>query len=308
MRLYNINANLIQVMENPYNKATSAVYLNGDIGNWFRTTVGVRQGCLLSPTLFNIFLERIMTDALEDHQGTVSIGGKTITNLRFADDIDGLAGKEEELASLVDRLNKTSAAFGMEISAEKTKLMTNNANGISIDIRINGEKLDEVDSFKYLGAVVTDQGSKPEVLSRIAQTTAALARLKTIWSDKHISLSSKIRLMRSLVISVLLYACETRTLTADVLKKLQATEMRCFRKLFGISYRDQITKDAIRDRIRQAIGPYDDILTTVKKRKLKWFGHVSRSSGLAKTILQGTRQEGADKRSVGRIISLSGQG
>ena len=282
MRLYNFNANLIQVIENLYNKATSAVYLNGDIGDWFRTTVGVRQGCLLSPTLFNIFLERIMTDALEDHQGTVSIGGRTITNLRFAD----------ELASLVDGLDKTSAAFGMEISAEKTKLMTNNANGISIDIRINGEKLDEVDSFKYLGAVVTDQGSKPEVLSRIAQTTAALARLKTIWSDKHISLSSKIRLMRSLVISVLLYACETWTLTADILKKLQATEMRCFRKLLGISYRDHITNDAVRDRIRQAIGPYDDILTTVKKRKLKWFGHVSRSSGLAKTILQGTVQGG----------------
>ena len=132
-----------------------------------------------------------MTDAVEDHQGTVSIGGRTITNLRFADDIDGLAGKEEELASLVDRLDKTSAAFGMEISAEKTKLMTNNANGISIDIRINGEKLDEVDSFKDLGAVITDHGSKPEVLSRIAQTTAALVRLKTIWNDKHIS-SSKI--------------------------------------------------------------------------------------------------------------------
>ena len=111
-----------------------------------------------------------MTDALEDHQGTVNIGGRTITNLRFADDIDGLAGKEEELVSLVDHLDKTSVAFGMEISAEKTKLMTNNANGISIDIRINGEKLDEVDSFKYLGAVFTDQGSKPEVLFRIAET------------------------------------------------------------------------------------------------------------------------------------------
>ena len=292
MRLYNINVNLIQVIENLYNKAASADYLNGDIGDWFRTTVGVRQGCLLSLTLFIIFLERIMTDALEDHQGTVSIGGRTITNLRFADDIDGLVGKEEELASLVDRLDKTSAAFGMEISAEKTKLMTNNANGTSIDIRINGEKLDEVDSFKYLGAVVTDQGSKAEVLSRIAQTTAALARLKTIWSDKQISLSSKIRQMRSLVISVLLYACETWTLTADILKKLQATEMRCFRKLLGISYRDHITNDAVRDRIRQAIRPHDDILATVKKRKLKWFGHVSRSSGLAKTILQGTVQGG----------------
>ena len=70
-----------------------------------------------------------------------------------------------------DCLDKTSAAFGMEISAENTKLMTNNANGIGIDIKIKGEKLDEVDSSKYLGAVVTDQGSKPEVLSRIAQKT-----------------------------------------------------------------------------------------------------------------------------------------
>ena len=100
MRLYNFNVNLIHVIENLYNKTNSAVYLNGDIGDWFRTTVGVRQGCLLSQSLFNIFLERIMTDALEDHQGTVSIGGRTITNLRFADDIDGLAGKEEELARL----------------------------------------------------------------------------------------------------------------------------------------------------------------------------------------------------------------
>ena len=64
--------------------------------------------------------------------------------------------------------------------------MTNNANDISIDIKINSEKLDEVDSFKYVGAVVTDQGSKVEVLSRIAQTTEALARLKTTWNDKHI--------------------------------------------------------------------------------------------------------------------------
>ena len=74
----------------------------------------------------------------------------------------------------------------MKISAEKPKLMTNDANDISIDIKINSEKLDEVDNFKYVGAVVTDQGSKVEVLSRIAQTTEALARLKTTWNDKHI--------------------------------------------------------------------------------------------------------------------------
>ena len=131
VKKYNISTNLIRVIKNLYDKATSAVFFNSSIGHWFRTTVGVRQGCLLSPTLFNIFLERIMTDALGDHEGTVSIGGRTTTNLRFADDIDGLAGEEEELANLVERLGKASTAYGMEISAEKTKLMTNNTSGIN---------------------------------------------------------------------------------------------------------------------------------------------------------------------------------
>ena len=84
MKKYNISTNLIQVIKNLYNKATSAVLINSSIGDWFRTTVGVRLVCLLSPTLFNIFLERIVTDTLEDHEGTVSIGGRTITNFRFA--------------------------------------------------------------------------------------------------------------------------------------------------------------------------------------------------------------------------------
>ena len=106
---------------------------------------------VLLPTLFNIFLERIMTDALEDHEGTVSIGGRTITNLRFANDIDGLAGDEEELANLAERLDKASTAYGMEISAEKTQLMTSNTNGINTEIEMNGKKLETVTSFKYLG-------------------------------------------------------------------------------------------------------------------------------------------------------------
>ena len=269
MKLYNINANLNKVIESLYSKATSAVYYNGSVGEWFRTTVGVGQGCLLSPTLFNIFLERIMTDALENHEGSVSTGGRTITNLRFADDIDALAGKEDELVKLINHLDTTSTKYGMEISAEKTKLMTNNTKGISLDVRIGGQKLETVQSFKYLGSVVTDEGSKQEILSRIARTIGALTKLKTIWKDKNIALSSKIRLMRSLVISIFLYACETWILTAELEKKIQTTEMRCFRRLLGISYRDHVTNEKVGNRIRQAIGPYEDLLTTVKKRKLR---------------------------------------
>ena len=85
-----------------------------------------------------------MTDALEDHEGAVSIGGRTITNIRFADDIDGLAGEEEELANLVERLDKTSTAYGMEISSENTKLMTNNTSGINTVIKVNIQKLETV--------------------------------------------------------------------------------------------------------------------------------------------------------------------
>ena len=88
-----------------------------------------------------MFLERSMTDSLEDHEGTVSIGGRTITNLHFADDISGLAGEEEELAILVEHLDKVSTAYGMEISAEKTKLMTNNTSVINTEIKVNGQKL-----------------------------------------------------------------------------------------------------------------------------------------------------------------------
>ena len=119
------------------------------VGEWFRTTAGVRQGCLLSPTLFNIFRERIMTNALEDHEGSVRIGGRTITNLRFADGIDSLARKEEELFKLVYQLEKHQQHnYAMEISAEKTKLITNNTRGISSDIRIGGQNLETFQSFK----------------------------------------------------------------------------------------------------------------------------------------------------------------
>ena len=143
----------------------------------------------------------------------------TITNLRFPDDIDGLAGQEQELVKLVNHLEEASTAYGMQISAKKTQLMTNNTNGNSTDITINNKKMETVRTFKYLGAIVSDEGSKPEVLSRIAQTSAAVTKLKVIWNDKNIAISSKIRLMRSLAMSIFLYACETWTIAADIERK-----------------------------------------------------------------------------------------
>ena len=99
-----------------------------------------------------------MTDALKEHQGTKSIGGRTFTNLRFADDIDRLAGSEQELKNLVGHLNRSSTTYGMKLSANKTKLMMNSNNGIQRDISANGEKLETVKKFKYLSAMVSIEG------------------------------------------------------------------------------------------------------------------------------------------------------
>ena len=209
MRKYNIRANLVRTIEQLYDKATSAVQMNGSIGEWFRTTVRVRQGCLSSPTLFNICLERIISDALDEHDGKISIGGRNITNLLFADDIDALAEEEQELEAQVESLDKTCTRYKLEISAEKTQLMTNSANDIQREIKVKRQKLDTVTSYQYLGALVSDEGSKPELLSKIEQATAAFTKLKPIWRDNNLSLGSKVKLMRSLVISIFLYACES---------------------------------------------------------------------------------------------------
>ena len=156
----------------------------------------------------------------------------------------------------------------MEISAEKTKLMTINTSGINTEIKVNGQKLETVTSFKCLRSVINDEGSKPDTLSRIAQTTAALTRLKPVWNDRTISLSSKIRLMRSLVTSIFLYAHESWTFTAELQRRIQAMEMRCYRKILHISYKDNVTNEEVHAKIQQAIEPHKDLLTIIRRRKL----------------------------------------
>ena len=98
--------------------------------------------------------------------------------------------------------------------------------------------------------------------------------------------------MRSLVTPIFLYACESWTLTAELLRRTQAMEMRCYRKIQHISYKNHVTNEAVRAKIKQTIGSHEDLLTIVKRCKPKWYGHVSRSSGLAEIILQGTVKGG----------------
>ena len=230
--------------------------------------------------------------------------------LHLADNIDGLAVQEWELVKLVNHLEEASTAYGMQISAEKTQLMTKNTNGISTDITIDNKKLETLCSLQYLGAIVSDEGSKPGVPSRIAQITAAVTKLEVIWNDKNIAISFKVKLMHSLAMSIFLYACQTWTIRADIERRIQVLEMRCFRKLLGILYRDHIINEEVKARTGNAIGRYEDLLTAVKRVKLKWYELVTWSSGLAKTISYSKQfkegDEEADRGNNGKTTSKNG--
>ena len=157
--------------------------------------------------------------------------------------------------------------------------MTNNPNGFQREIKINGQRLEAVENFRYLGTTISNEGSKPEILS---------SRLKIIWRDNNISLAPSVKLMRMLILSNFRYTSESWTLTAELERRTESFEIRCYRRLLNISYKDHVTNEEVRNRIQNATEAHDDLKTMVKKRKLRWHGHISRSSGMANTILQGT--------------------
>ena len=297
LRTFGVEEGIIQLVSALYKQAQSSVILNNNIGEPFSTTVGVRQGCLLSPVLFNLFLENIMREVLDSFDSSVSLGGRIISNLRFADDIDLIAKSNQELQELTDRLADRSRAYGMEVSSVKSKVMVNSLDNATANITLNGETLEVVESFKYLGSTLTKDGrTDREIEIRLAQASAAMSKLSKIWRSSSISFKTKIRLYRSLVLSILLYGCESWTLTATMSKKIESFETKAFRRLLRISWVEHRTNlDVIRC-IEDLAGPQEPLLSVVKRRKLGWFGHISRRDGsLAKTIMQGTL-EGSRRR------------
>eukprot|EP00794_Sanderia_malayensis_P009660 gene9660-biopygen7980 len=182
MEKHKIGAGLVTVIESLYNNNSNAVLTSNSELEWFQTTVGVRQGCVLSPCLFNIFLEQIMMEALEDYSGTVKVAGQEINNLRFADDIALVAGSKEELANLTTRLDTVSRKYGMEISAEKSKIMVTSRNDGSVtaadaQIKVGDVELEEVKSFQYLGSTLNESvTSETEIKKRLAIATNQLAK------------------------------------------------------------------------------------------------------------------------------------
>ena len=158
--------------------------------------------------------------------------------------IDLLAGRNKELHELTDKLAERTGSYGMEISTEKSKVMINTTDARSGNITLNQQQLGEVNSFQYLGAILSVDGScEVEIQATIGTATAAIARLNRIWSSKSISLTTKLRLYRALVKTIVLCGCEIWTLLVATEKKLQAFENKWMRRILRISYLEHKTNE-----------------------------------------------------------------
>ena len=299
---------LVQLLRNLYRQQRANVKTDGRTSAWFRVNKGVRQGCNLSPCLFNILAEQVMRKALMGFAGGFRIGGKTISNLRYADDIVLLATTPEELQELVNRVESAAREYDMSINARKTKVMTNTDD--ALEIEVSAGRLEQVNSFVYLGSRVTkDADCASEVKSRLAMGMAVMIKLTKLWKNKSISSSTKLRLMKTLVWPVATYGCEAWTLKKEEERRIQAFENKCIRKLLRIPWIKLMTND----RVYLLAGARKDLLVHVRTRKLRYFGHTMRNpidnieGSLMTGLVEGNRGRGRPRISwIDNILKWTG--
>jgi len=169
----------IDLLAKLYTKQLPKVKIAGTLSEWFCFKKGDRQGCVLYPYLFNILAEMVMRETLGGFQGGLQIGGRTVTNLHYADDIILLATSEMELQELVDRLDQVSRKYSLLINVDKTKVMA--SDGTACRILIQNKQLEQVDTFPYLESLITEHGEcTTEFRTRLNRGQAIGASLQTI--------------------------------------------------------------------------------------------------------------------------------
>ena len=232
---------IIRILENAYKDTFSAVRVDGDLSDWFNTIVGVLQGCVLSPLLFNIFLEVVIALALDATEAGAVVNGVKIGDLRFADDIATLAESEPDLQCSVEKIADSSARMGMRINVEKTEVQFFGKGNRNSKIQVDGKELRQTDSFVYLGGCIhSKDGCEGDLTRRIGLARGMFQNLHKIWESKELSKSTKIEVYEALVLSVLLYNSETWTLKEAQKDRLRVLEMAFLRKIEGVTRRDRI--------------------------------------------------------------------
>ena len=277
-----------QLIRNLYMQQTVKVRVGGENSKPGVLGRGVRQGCPLSPLLFNIYIQALIEEALENSEDGVRVGGTQVNAIRFADDQAMTSSSNTGLQRMMDSLNRTSSEYGMRINIKKTKIMRMSRKGDKkMSITVNGSKLEQVSQFCYLGSMITeDCRCHTEIKRRIAMGKENFMKRGELLRGK-LKLDLKKRIVKALIWSGVLYGSETWTMTKEDTCRLAAFEMWIWRRVLKISWTEHKTNEEV----LKTVGEERSLVNTIRRRQKNWIGHILRGDTLLKTVLEG-RMEG----------------
>jgi hypothetical protein len=271
--------------------------VNGICSESFEVKMGVRQGCVLSPLLFNTFFDKCMREACEEMEG-FQIGNESIKVLLYADDAVLLAENAENLQSMLDKLYERSEGMNLRINAAKTKVMvfereTEDAHGL---FTINGEAIECVSEFVYLGRLFSKDGCiDKEIERRVNAGRKVLGGVKCLAKSETLSKKARLTIRSAILAPTLLYGSETWVCQKKHESKINAVDMCYLRSMCGKTRYDRVRNADV----KRECEIKKDMKEMHESKLLRWFGHVERMSDerMTKKIYNGTI---AGKKGKGR--------
>ena len=226
-----------------------------------------------------------MRDALEGYEGGIKFGGYQVTNLRYADDTTLICSSREQLVDLLERVKASSEKKGLLLNTKKTKIMVIDKDSDGRDFILDGEKIDEVQQFEYLGSMITTKSdSTTDIKRRLAMARSTTQNMVNIWKSRGLSKGLKLRFLRATVFAIAMYGSESWAMTKSNRKRIDAFEMWCYMRLLRVSWQDKRTNNWVLEKIGSELV----LQKSIRERKLRYFGHVIRKEGsLEKQIIQG---------------------
>ena len=217
-----------------YADSCGRVRVYGKLSPEFTTSSGVRQGCPLSPFLFNFVIDMLLEISLpaSETSGVEMLPGRSLADIEYADDIALLGSDPSEMQMILNNLNNSAARFGMRFTPAKCKVLLQDWVGSNPHLMLAGEPIDVVDKFVYLGSCISSGGlAGDEIISRIGKARAAFANLRHLWRRRDVSLSVKGRDCTAVVGSILLCGSETWPLRAEDIRKMSVFDHRCLHSI-----------------------------------------------------------------------------
>ena len=262
---------------------------------WFQIGKGVCQGCILSPCLFNLYVEYIMRNTgLEEAQAGIKIVGKNINTLRYADDTTLMAESEEELKSLLMKVKEESEKVGLKLNILKTKIM---ASAPITSWQIDRETVETVADFIFLGSKITADGDCSHEIKRILLLGwKVMTNLDSILKTRDFTLSTEVHLVKAMVFPVVMCGCESWTIKKAECRRIDAFELWCWRRLLRVSW----TTGRSNQSILKEISPGCLLKGLMLKLKLQYFGYwMGKADSFEKTLMLG-KIEGRRKKAMTR--------